>query len=131
MADATAMVATDKWPFIIASSLPQKWPVPTAISKLRRSPSAAPADGTAEERVFEGGEVMLLAPFRAGPAHVMQLGAIGIKNPRRPFRERRAETVPHFTRQGADERQFSGDSGTGCHYLESHLFPLPFWPKGI
>jgi hypothetical protein len=43
---------------------------------------------------FAGGEAMLLTPFRAGAAHVVQLGAIGIKNPRRPFRERRAETVP-------------------------------------
>jgi hypothetical protein len=31
--------------------------------------------------------------------------------------------VPHFARDGTDERQFSGDSGTCCHHLESHLFP--------
>jgi hypothetical protein len=48
---------------------------------------------------------MLLTPFRAGAAHVVQLGVIGIENSRRPFRDRRAETVPHFAREGADERQ--------------------------
>jgi hypothetical protein len=72
---------------------------------------------------FAGGEAMLFTPFRAGSAHVVQLGVIGIKNPRRPFRDHRAETVPDFAREGADERQFSGDSGTWCHHLESHLFP--------
>jgi hypothetical protein len=80
---------------------------------------------------FAGGEATLLTPFRAGSAHVVQLRTIGIENARRPFRERRAETLPDFTREGADERQFSGDSGTWCHHVESHLSPLWLWPKGI
>jgi hypothetical protein len=32
--------------------------------------------------LFAGGEVMLLAPLRAGAAHVVQLGAIGVENGR-------------------------------------------------
>jgi hypothetical protein len=55
---------------------------------------------------FAGGEAMLLTPFWAGSAHVVQLGAIGVENARRPFRDRRAETLPHFAREGADEHQF-------------------------
>jgi hypothetical protein len=65
---------------------------------------------------------MLLTPFRAGAAHVVQLGVIGIENPRRHFPDHGAETVPHFAREGADERQFMRDSGTCCYHLESHLF---------
>jgi hypothetical protein len=73
--------------------------------------------------IFTDREAMLLAPFRAGSAHVVQLGAIGIENPRRPYRDHRAETLPDFTREGAEERQFIRDSGTGGDHVESHLFP--------
>jgi hypothetical protein len=45
---------------------------------------------------FAMGGAMLLTPFRAGSAHVVQLGVIGIENSRRPFRERRAETLQQF-----------------------------------
>jgi hypothetical protein len=79
---------------------------------------------------FAGGEAMPLTPFRAGSAHVVQLGAIGIENPRHPFRNRRAETPPDITREGADERQFIGDRGTCCHHLESHLFPPAVLAEG-
>jgi hypothetical protein len=79
---------------------------------------------------FASGEAMLLTPFRAGSAHVVQLRAIGVENPRRPFRDRRAETLPDFTREGADERQLTWDSGTGCHHVESHLFPPAVLAEG-
>ena len=41
---------------------------------------------------------MLLAPFRAGSAHIVQLGSIRVEEFLRPFPGRRAEAFPQLTR---------------------------------
>jgi hypothetical protein len=84
------------------------------------SPTAVP---------FAGGKAMLLTPFRAGSAHVVQLGAIGIENVLRPLRDRRAETLANSAREGSDERPFGGDGRACRHDLESHHGPLSLWPN--
>ena len=81
--------------------------------------------------VFCGGEGVLRMPFRAGTAHVVQLGTIRVENAWSYFCHRRAETLSNFTREGGDERELMRGSGTRSHHLENPSFPLPFWSKGI
>jgi hypothetical protein len=52
----------------------------------------------------------------------------GIENARRSFRDHCGEALSNFTREGSDKRELITDGGTSC---QSHLFPLPFWSKGI
>ena len=57
--------------------------------------------------LFTDREAVLLTPFRAGSTHVVQLGTIRVENARDPYRERRAETLSHLAREGADDRQLT------------------------
>src|SRR5262249_11568047 len=49
------------------------------------------------------GEAVRLAPFRAGSAHVVQLGTVRVENARCPRGEHRADALTDFTREGAEE----------------------------
>jgi hypothetical protein len=120
-----SMVATDK-----LSGIPSS-PRTAAISKLRRFPPAASAGGASGDCVYRPGEALLLTPFRSGAAHVVQLGTIRIENARRSFRYRCGEALSNFTRESGDEGEFMRDGGTGCHHMDSHLFPQPILAKGI
>ena len=53
------------------------------------------------------GEAVLLTPFRAGAAHVVQLGTIGVENARCAVRDRGTKALSYLARKGADVRQLT------------------------
>jgi hypothetical protein len=81
--------------------------------------------------IFTDREAMLLAPFRAGSAHVVQLGAIGIENPRRPYRDHRAETLPISRAKEPKSANSSEIAAPVAIMWRAICSPLPFWSKGI
>src|SRR5437899_6971293 len=69
---------------------------------------------------------MLLAPLRAWPAHIMQLGAVRVQQaprPSSPSLDARAETVPNRSCRRTDECR-SGEDRGGCRdELGRHICP--------
>jgi hypothetical protein len=82
-----------------------------------------PKNGRQKSKKTGNFKPLVLVQFQ--PA--VDIGVIGIENSWRPFRDRRAETLPDFTREGADVVR---DSGTCCHHVESHLFPPAVLAEG-
>ena len=76
-----------------------------------------------------GRDAVLLPPSRAGSAHVVQLGPIGIEHSRHVADERRKETLPHLLRAGGDERHFGEDRWACGRVLGCHR--RLFGPRGI
>jgi hypothetical protein len=68
-----------------------------------------------------GGHAMLFVPARAGSAHIMQFGPIGLdQHGLRALFERCAQTLPQCACRGSDERQFRADRWACCRALERH-----------